>query len=69
MATPFGVAKNTTSQPRRLAVPGSVKASSTRPRRLGKIDATGAPASLREVIAFSSTPGCCASSRSSSTPV
>ena len=31
--------------------------------------ATGVPASLREVMAFSSTCGCCASSRSSSTPV
>ena len=51
MATPLGVAKNTTSQ----AVPapassGAENASSTRPRRLGNMSATGMPASLREVI-------------------
>ena len=33
------------------------------------ISATGNPASPREVIAFSSTPGCAASKRSNSTPV
>src|SRR5712692_3231110 len=69
MATPWGVAKKTTSQPRSALASGAVKASATRPRRLGNIAATGVPASLREVIALSSTCGCCASSRRSSTPV
>ena len=52
IATPFGVAKNTTSQPRSASALGSVKARSTRPRRLGNIAATGVPASLREVMAL-----------------
>src|SRR5438874_2181019 len=69
IATPLGVAKNTTSQPRRRSALGSVKASSTRPRRLGNIVDTGVPASLREVMALSSTCGCWTSSRRSSTPV
>src|SRR6185436_10981236 len=69
MHTPCGVAKNTTSQPRSDFASGSVKASSTRLRRLGNIAATGVPASLREVIAFSSTCGCRTSRRRSSTPV
>src|SRR6185503_13854662 len=69
MATPLGVAKNTTSQPRRLRAPGSLKARSTWPRSAGNIAATALPASLREVIAASSTCGWRASSRRSSTPV
>src|SRR6266850_2044115 len=69
MATPCGVAKNTTSQPFSAFASGSVNDRSTRPRRLGNIAATGLPASLREVIARSSTCGCCASNLSSSTPV
>ena len=69
VATPLGVAKNTTSQPRSACALGSLKASSTRRRRLGNIADTAVPASLREVIAFSSTCGCWASSLSSSTPV
>src|SRR5687767_6215882 len=69
MQTPCGVAKNTTSQPRSARALGSLKASSTRLRRLGNIADTGVPASLREVIAFSSTCGCWASRRRSSTPV
>src|SRR5688500_1521401 len=69
MATPFGVAKKTTSQPASARAPGSVKARSTLRRRLGNMRATGVPASLREVIAFSSTCGCWTSRRSSSTPV
>ena len=44
----------------------SAEARSTRPRRFGNISATGSPASPREVIAFSSTPGCAASKRSNS---
>src|SRR5688572_10463981 len=69
IATPCGAAKNTTSQPRSASRVGSTNARSTRPRRLGNIAATRLPASWREVIAFSSTCGCCASRRSSSTPV
>src|SRR5207302_9827642 len=69
MAAPLGAAKDTTSQPRSACALGSVKASSTRRRRLGKIAATAVPASLREVMAFSSTRGCWASSLRSSMPV
>src|SRR5690349_1767451 len=69
IATPCGVAKNTTSHPASDLAPGSVKARSTLPRRLGNIAATLLPASLREVIARSSACGCCASSRRSSMPV
>src|SRR6185436_10863964 len=69
MATPLGVAKNTTSQPASARAPGSVKARSTLRRRLGNMLATGVPASLREVMVFSSTCGRWTSSRSSSTPV
>ena len=69
MATPLGVAKNTTSQRLRGESSGAVNARSTRPRSLGNIASTRVPASLREVIAASSTSGCCASRRNSSTPV
>src|SRR5688572_25006992 len=69
MATPLGVAKKTTSQPASARALGSTKGSSTRRRRLGNICATGVPASLREVMAFSSTCGCWTSSLRSSTPV
>ena len=69
IATPWGVAKNTRSQSLSGAEPGSLKASLTRPRRDGYISETGIPVSLREVIARSSTSGCWASRRSSSTPV
>ena len=41
----------------------------TRPRKDGYMSATGRPASLREVMAVSSTWGCIERSRSSSTPV
>src|SRR5688572_7864589 len=69
MATPFGVAKKTTSQPASARAPGSLKVRSTLRRRLGNMRATGVPASLREVMAFSSTCGCWTSRRRSSTPV
>src|SRR5258706_2233953 len=69
IATPCGVAKKITSQPRSDFASGSVNASSTRWRRLGNIAATGVPVSLREVMAFSSTCGCWASNRRSSIPV
>ena len=42
---------------------------STRRRKLGNMADTGLPASLRDVIARSSTSGCCASSLRSSAPV
>src|SRR5690349_2959383 len=69
IATPFGVAKKTTSQPRNAWAPGSLKARSTCPRSPGNRPLTGVPASLREVIARSVTPPCWLSKRSSSTPV
>src|SRR4051812_23183022 len=69
IATPLGVAKNTTSQLANALALGSLKARSTRRRRLGNIAATGVPASLREVMTFNSACGCCASRRSNSTPV
>ncbi|CFW28558.1 Uncharacterised protein [Bordetella pertussis] len=69
MATPCGVAKNTTSQSVSEAFSGAEKASFTRPRRLGYMSATGNPSSLRDVMAVNSTWGCCDSRRSSSTPV
>ena len=69
IATPFGVAKNTMSHPASARGVGSVNVISTRRRKLGNMRATGVPASLRDVIAFSSTWGCWARSRRSSTPV
>ncbi len=54
MATPCGVAKNTTSQLFRSALSGAENARSTRPRSDGNMSATGRPSSLREVIAVSS---------------
>ncbi|MNY50388.1 hypothetical protein D3C86_1858860 [compost metagenome] len=69
MATPWGVAKNTTSQSVSEAFSGAENASFTRPRRFGYMSATGRPSSLRDVMAVSSTLGCCDSKRSSSTPV
>jgi len=57
MATPWGVAKNTTSHWLRSALSGAEKARLTRPRSDGNMSATGKPSSLREVIAVSSTPG------------
>ena len=86
MATPLGVAENTTSQaasalavapgvlpPATLVLPctssGALKARPTWPRRLGNMSATGLPASPREVMTLSSTCGCWASRRNSSTPV
>src|SRR5687767_8984545 len=69
IATPFGVAKNTMSHPASARGVGSVNVISTRRRKLGNMRATGVPASLRDVIAFSSTCGCWASRRRSSTPV
>ena len=69
MATPWGVAKNTTSQSVSVAFSGAEKAICTRPRRFGYMSATGSPSSLRDVMAVNSTWGCCDSKRSSSTPV
>src|SRR5207253_2241215 len=69
-ALPLGdVAKKTTSQPRSACGPGSVNLTSIWRRKPGNIALTAVPASLREVMARSSTSGCCARSRSSSTPV
>jgi len=69
IATPLGVAKNTTSQFSSPASSGVENASFTRPRRLGNMSATGIPASLRDVMAFNSACGWRVSSRSNSTPV
>ena len=69
IATPWGVAKNTTLHWSSFASSGETKASFTRPRSDGYMSATGRPASLREVIAVISAWGCWLSSRSSSTPV
>ena len=65
----FGVAKKTTSHSASPAASGVENARSTWRRRLGNICPTAIPASLRDVIALSSTPGCPASRRSNSTPV
>src|SRR6266404_1310711 len=69
IATPLGVAKNTTSQPPSVLPSGSVNASSRWRRSPGNRALTGVPASLREVIARNSTSGCWTSRRRSSTPV
>ena len=73
IATPCGVAKNTTSQALRSVSAGSENTSElilvAGPRRLWNIAATFVPASLRDVIARTSASGCEASRRRSSTPV
>ncbi|MNR34116.1 hypothetical protein D3C85_1518560 [compost metagenome] len=69
IATPCGVAKNTTSQAFRSVSSGVEKAISTRPRSDGNISATFIPASLREVTAVTLAEGWLANRRKSSTPV
>ena len=69
IATPCGVAKNTTSQVSSKPLFGSLKHKSTTPRKLGNICATGKPASEREVMAINCTLGCWLKILSNSTPV
>ena len=57
IAMPLGVAKNTASHFSRAASCGVTNLRSTRRRRLGNMSDTAMPASPREVIAVSSTPG------------
>ena len=54
MATPLGVAKNTTSHCFNAVSEGALKSRSTWPRRFGNMAATGVPASCRDVMTFSS---------------
>ncbi|SIL75936.1 Uncharacterised protein [Mycobacteroides abscessus subsp. abscessus] len=69
MATPCGVAKNTTSHSSSLALSGDENFRSTTPRRFEYMSATGRPSSLREVMARNSACGCWDNRRSNSTPV
>ena len=69
IATPCGVAKNTTSHSCKGVFSGAENASDTKPRKEGNISATGMPSSLREVIAVNSACGCAANMRNNSTPV